>query len=519
MRGRRRSLEVMRNAPGLNTGSCFLVLLAALPLGAGTLTVTSADPAARSLGAPRETTLSVTFDRPVDPASVVARRSFWAFGRWSGPADGAFAFSNGNQTVSLVPDRPFSSGESVMVFLSSALTAADGSPMRPEGFSYQLWIASNAAALEFDEAARMTTRSKPDQSSRAYGGFATDLDGDGFPEITIVNEDTDDLRVFMNLGDGSGLFDPFLTPTTPTGNVPSPSEPSDFDRDGNADIAVANVAGQSVSILLGNGDGTFAPQQLVGVGGQPRGIAVLDIDGDGDPDIAINSGPGGDFALLANDDTGHFGAAQQVGPGSGSPWGLGAADMNEDGILDLVVGNQSSQSVTVWTGNGNGTFSGGTPSSIGGSVWMLALGDVSGDGHDDVSAADSGSNLGAILVGNGAGGLSAPVTYPTDPFAIATDLGDLDGDGDLDWLIASFNGDWQLFLNDGSGAFAFDRDFPASQAASCSLMVDVDDDGDLDLALIDELEDEVILLHNVGGTIFADSFESGDTSNWSNAVP
>jgi hypothetical protein len=499
--------------------SCLLALVAALPVAAGTLTVTALAPAARSLGATRETAVSVTFDRAIDPASLVARESFWAFGRWSGPADGTFALSNGDRTVSLIPERPFSAGESVMVFLSSALTAADGSPLRPEGFSYQFWVASSAADLEFDEADRLTTRSTPEESSRAYGGFATDLDGDGFPDITIVNEDTSDLRVFMNLGDGSGLFDPFLTPTTPTGSVPSPSEPSDFDRDGNADIAVANVAGQSVSILLGNGDGTFAPQQLVAIGGQPRGIAVLDIDGDGDPDLAVNSGPSGDFALLTNDGSGQFGAAQQVGTGSGTPWGLGAADMNEDGILDLVAGKQSQQSVTVWSGNGNGTFSGGSASSIGGAVWMLVLGDVDGDGHEDVSAANSGSNVGAIVTGDGAGGLSAPVTYPTDPFAIATDLGDLDGDGDLDWIIASFSGDWRLFLNDGNGAFTFDREFPSSQAASCSLMVDVDDDGDLDLALIDELEDEVILLHNAGATIFADSFESGDTSNWSTTVP
>ena len=100
---------------------------------------------------------------------------------------------------------------------------------------------------------------------------------------------------------------------------------------------------------------------------------------------------------------------------------------------------------------------------------MLVVGDVDGDGHEDVSAANGMSNNGAILTGDGSGGLSAPQVYSTDPFAIATDLGDLDGDGDLDWIVSSFSGDWQLYLNDGAGAFTFDRDFPAPQAASCSL--------------------------------------------------
>jgi FG-GAP-like repeat/Bacterial Ig-like domain len=509
--------------PGTVHGPAVVLVVAlsslAAPLTAGDLTVTAVSPAARTLGAPRDTNIAVTFDRPVDPATVVARDTFWAFGRWSGTVDGTFSFAGGNQTVILTPARPLAGGESVLVILSHDLMALDGSPLRAAGYAYQFWVAGAPSDLELTEADRLTTRTTPGESSRAYGGLGTDLDGDGYPEITIVNEDTGDLRVFMNRADGSGLFDPFLQPTTPVGSVPSPSESGDFDRDGLADFAVANVAGNSVSIVLGNGDGTFGPDQEISVGGQTRGIAVLDSDGDGDLDVAVNSGPSGDFAILPNNGSGVFGAPQQHGSGSSNPWGLGAADMNEDGILDLVSGRQDAQTVTVWTGNGDGTFSAGTPVAVGGSTWMLALGDVSGDGHEDVTSANSGSGHGSVLTGDGAGGLGAPQTYVTDPFTIATDLGDLDGDGDLDWILASFSGDWRLFLNDGAGAFVFDREFPATQAASCSLMVDMDADGDLDLALIDELADEVILVHNGPTTLFADGFESGDTSSWSTTLP
>ena len=144
---------------------------------------------------------------------------------------------------------------------------------------------------------------------------------------------------------------------------------------------------------------------------------------------------------------------------------------------------------------------------------MIVLGDVDADGDEDISVANS-SNNGAILRGDGAGNLGAPQVYATDPFALATDLGDLDGDGDLDWIIASFGGDWTLFLNDGTGTYVVDREIAAPEAASCSLMMDIDNDGDLDLALIDELADEVIVMENTGG-IFADGFESGDTTAWS----
>jgi hypothetical protein len=501
------------------SASLLVLGLAATPAVTGELTVTGLAPAARSVAAQTGTTLAVTFDRPVNPATVIARDTFWAFGKWSGTVDGSFSFAGGGQTVILTPDRPLAAGESVLVVLSDGLAALDGSPMREAGYSYQFWVAAAPSDLELTEVDRFTTRTTPGESSRAYGGLGTDLDADGYPEITIVNEDTDDLRVFMNRADGSGLYDPFLQPTTAVGNVPSPSEPGDFDRDGNADFAVANVAGNSVSIVLGNGDGSFGAHQEVALGGQPRGIAVLDADGDGDLDLAVNSGPAGDFAVLLNDGNGVFGAPQQHGSGTAAPWGLGAADMDEDGILDLVSGRQDAQTVTVWTGGGDGTFSAGTPTAAGGAVWMLALGDVSGDGHDDVTSANGGSGHGAVLLGDGGGGLGAPVTHATDPLTLATDLGDLDGDGDLDWITASFGGDWRLFLNDGAGGFTFDREFPATQAASCSLMIDMDRDGDLDLALIDELEDEVILLHNAGSTVFADGFESGTTAAWSTTLP
>ncbi len=476
---------------------------------AGQLAVTSVAPAPHSLGALPSDAVSVTFDRALATASV-GPASFWAFGRWSGTATGSYSFSNGDKTVSLVPDNPFSAGENVMVILSHDLEATDGSFLRDAGYSFRFWVRARPAALDFLELDRLDT-STP---SRPYGGIASDLNGDGYLDITSVNEDTDDLRVFLNTADGSGLFADFLQPTFGTGNVPSPSEPSDFDRDGNVDIAVANTQGASASILLGNGDGTFGAQQLIAVGNNPRGLAVLDVDGDGDVDVVTADRNSHSLTVLRNDGTGLFGNATSFGTGSAGEWAVGAGDMDDDGILDLVVGGQSSQRIYVYTGNGDGTFTLAGDQASGGSVWMLVLGDVNGDGREDVSVGNGTSDNGAILLGDGLGGLGAPQVHATDPLALATDLGDLDGDGDLDWIVASFSGDWALFTNDGAGVFSFDREIDAPAAASCSLMMDIDNDGDLDLALIDELADELIVLRNVG-VVFADGFESGDTSAWS----
>jgi len=463
---------------------------------AGELQVVTVLPTPRSLAAATNAPITLTFNQPVNPATIT-NLTFWAFGRWSGTATGTYSFTNGNQTVTLTPAQPFSAGEQVMVILSHDIQAQDGSPLRTAGYSFQFWTAAAATDLQFETIDTIDVRTTPGQSTRAYGGIATDFNGDGWLDLSIVNEDSADLRVFLSKADSTGLFHPFIQPTTPLNFQASPNEPSDFNRDGHADLVVANISTNSLTILLGNGDGTFASQHI-NVGTQPRGVAVLDVDGDGDTDIVnTNSGGAGNMSVLLNNGNGVFGAPSFFEGGGNKEWGLAAADMNEDGILDIIIGTQQgTPSVIIHTGDGDGTFTLSHTQNSGGPVWMLNASDVNGDGHEDVAVANSSSNNGAILLGDGDGRTSAPVTFPTDTFTIATDLGDIDGDGDLDWVTSSFSGDWELFLNNGQGHFTRHQGFTSPENASCALMFDFDNDGDLDLALIDETADKVILVRN-----------------------
>lgn len=465
---------------------------------AGELTVVSSAPAANATDTANFAPIAVTFDRAVDP-NTLSSATFTVFGRASGVGAGSLFLSPDGATVTFAPHRVFASGETVTVAISRHLRAADGSSVRSAGYTFQFWIRPRSAAISLALFDVIDTNAGP-ESSRPYGGSASDVNHDGFVDLLMINEDTNDLRVFLNSADGVGNFSDFIQPTFPLAGTPSPSEPGDFDGDGETDICVANYDGDRISVLLGNGDGTFGPQTTIDVGSTPVGVAAFDADGDGDVDIVCANENSDDYSVALNNGNGTFAPAATFDTSRTGERGLAAADMNNDGILDLVIGCFGGTDMTVSLGDGDGTYTLHDFRDAGGWPWMVVAGDLNGDGFVDAVAANGPANNAGIYLNNGAGKLLAPQFVSTDPSCIAVDLGDLDGDGDLDLTTSSFGGDWKVFLNNGAGAFAALMEFDAPAAASCASPVDIDGDRDLDLALTDELDDTVTLVKNGGSS-------------------
>ena len=470
-----------------------------LPLlaGAQDLEVVTVQPTANSLTASANDAIVIQFDRAIKRSSVTGSENIWAFGRWSGNSFGTYGFSAGDTTVTLTPGRPFSAGEMVTVYVANEVMDTLDVPLRPGGYSFQFWVRAARTDLTFSLVDQMTTRDPSDETTRPYGGTAGDLDADGYLDLMIVNEVSDDVRVFMNTDDGSGLFDAVLFPTNATGISPSPSEASDFNKDGHTDVCTADVAGGTVSVFLGNGDGTFGARQSIGVGQNVKGIGVLDADGDGDIDIVNTNNLDSNVSLLLNDGSGVFGAPTYFDAGSDGEWGLGVADFSNDGLLDIAVGFRSDNKAGVLLNDGDGTFTAQTSVACGDGPWQVAVGDINGDANMDVAVANrDGDGSGGILLGDGTGllGSLSLLDVPESERPVAIDLGDLDGDADLDCIVSAVLGTWHVFSNDGSGAFVEDHEIVPTQSASCSLMLDINNDSSLDLALIDELEDEVLIM-------------------------
>jgi VCBS repeat protein/centrosomal CEP192-like protein len=273
---------------------------------------------------------------------------------------------------------------------------------------------------------------------------AGDFDGDGNLDLVVTTEDGH-VSVLLNRGDGT-----FLTAT----NYLAATDPvsvavADFNGDGYLDLAVADrncsggppCAQGTVSILLGNGDGTFQGHVEYPTAPGPNSVTVGDFNGDGKLDLAVAAGDGGTgtqvSVLLGNGD-GTFQSPVSYTVGL-NPVAVATADFNNDGKLDLaVVNNGSSGSVSILLGNGDGTFQTHvdypTASLPHGS---LAVGDFNDDGQLDLAVADNGSNALSVLLGNGDGTFQAQLQFPTGQKPLGVAVGDFNKDGRLDFAIAN----------------------------------------------------------------------------------
>jgi hypothetical protein len=459
--------------------------------------VLEAFPASQALTPLPDTDIVVTFDRPVDPATVDAS-SFLVFGRWSGVAQGVFAFEDAGRRVRFTPGRAFSAGERVTVSLDRQVRSAAGTAIA-HGYTWQFMIRPAPAGLALTEVARVSVRTSPLEGHiQTYGAYAGDFDEDGFSDLAVPNEVANDVRVFLN--DGAGRYRTFTAYPVPKGARPSANEGADFNRDGHIDFALGNTQNNQLSVFLGTGNGTFGPIQNYETDTQVRGVTVLDLDGDGFSDIATANRTGqghGTVTLLMNDGTGAFGPDSTFDGQGQNETAIEAADANGDGILDLFVGALDSQEILLLLGDGAGGVSFHTRGAAGGNPWMIATGDVNGDGHVDVVSANSSASNAAVILGDGQGGLTEAVTYPTGDFPLAIDLGDLDGDGDLDLVTSNFSGrNWTIYENAGDGTFGNPRTLAAAVAGSCAVLHDRDGDGTLDMTGIDEFADMLFLFEN-----------------------
>ncbi|HTQ56651.1 MAG TPA: VCBS repeat-containing protein, partial [Bryobacteraceae bacterium] len=286
---------------------------------------------------------------------------------------------------------------------------------------------------------------------------SADFNGDGIADIASLG--ATQIRVY--LGAGHNRFRPALATALPgTASGYNRLVVADFNGDGKPDLAVFGGAG---FILLGNGDGTFTKGATLANTASPA--AAADFNGDGKPDLAVGllSGDTYSVAVFLGKGDGTFAPPTSI-PAS-SPACIAAADLNRDGMADLVTCN------LVYLGNDDGTFSNGIPFTAPGPVDFLTLGDLNRDGYPDIVAIKQYLNgedpkLGPVYVlyGNGDGTFQAAVQIHSDVGTLlpAAAIGDVNGDGLPDIAVLGSTGLLGILTNNGSQGFRLARTQPVT---------------------------------------------------------
>jgi FG-GAP-like repeat/Abnormal spindle-like microcephaly-assoc'd, ASPM-SPD-2-Hydin len=352
---------------------------------------------------------------------------------------------------------------------------------------------SNVAFLQLIEPAAAAALSG---STAAVGGNplsvnSADFNGDGNQDLAVANYL--DNTVSILLGQGHGTFQPQVTYATGVG--PENVIAADFNGDGKPDLAVVDSLADTVSILLGNGDGTFQAHVDYATGLEPARVATGDFNGDGAVDLAVSNELAATVSVLLGNGDGTFQDAVDYAVGE-QPTGIVACDFSGNDILDLAVANFSLNTISVLAGNGDGTFRPPTNYATAPGPISLVAADFNGDGSPDLVVAELTESQVSFLPGEGNNTFGRRVDYDTGLYPEAVVTGDFNGDGILDLALPTDDtlGSVSVLLGNSTGTFQPSVDFPAGLLPADITTGDFNDDGRLDVATADENSNSISAL-------------------------
>tara|TARA_R110002072_G_scaffold303129_1_gene494988 strand:+ start:11758 stop:20241 length:8484 start_codon:yes stop_codon:yes gene_type:complete len=303
-----------------------------------------------------------------------------------------------------------------------------------------------------------------------------------------------------------------ITPALPTRGFERESIiAGDFNRDGIIDLATADVRRARISVLIGEGDGSFRDAYSMTVDSGPRFLATFDLNNDGILDLVSANG-GQDFSAFNSTvsvflgvGNGTFQPEYRIRVGE-APRELTAMDFDGDGVLDLATANFESDDISILIGRGDGTFQSEFRVNVGTEPESLTAADFNRDGNVDLVVANRQTDSLSVLLGNGAGGFTAGPDAQVDSFSRTQSVrhGDVNRDGFLDLITTNEFNYVEVLLGNGNGTFQTGIEVPMGEDAEMALLEDLTGDGILDLVTVNRFSNDVSIRVGTsdGGDLF-----------------
>lgn len=287
------------------------------------------------------------------------------------------------------------------------------------------------------------------------------------------------------------------------GKNPTTVTPFDVNQDGFTDLVTTNMSSNTISILLGNGDGTFHEQVQLHVCQEPRSLATGLFNRDTYPDIVLACSGSDQIAVLFGRPDGKFEEGPQY-PVHRTPVSIASDDLNGDQFPDLVVALRNDK-VKVFLGEGNGEFRLGTQYEYGDTPTSVALSDLNADGKIDLVVTNGGpmSNAVSIWIGKGDGTFQKPTDYRSGRRPLGVSFADFNNDRIKDLLVINGERDsFSTFLGNGNATFQAGHDSGADASPNYGLARDFNGDHQADVAIVNLQSNDLSILFGRGDGTF-----------------
>ena len=350
------------------------------------------------------------------------------------------------------------------------------------------------------------------QLANAQDVLVADFNGDGYPDLAVAMFAGNHVSIRLNDGKGGFSATPVQVPVAPQGFGPIALAVGDLNGNSMIDLVSANQLNGTVTVMLDFDGQDFASMVTIPVGDSPTDIALGDFDQDGDVDFVVVNQQTNQLALFINDGSGRFSPGGVFSTGGQRPTSVVTGHFNEDPYLDVAITNFGTHprggdfgNVSVLMGRSDASFDAAVPYSVGIGPISIAVADVNGDGVQDLVSANFLSNTASVLLGTRSGFFDASgqsLSTGQGPLQVSTV--DIDNDQDVDIVVTNLLSQSVSILrnrhNQGGAGFEPAESFGVGQFVAANRLAfavgDFDLSGVSDLAIVNSLDDSLKILSN-----------------------